>query len=200
MSEQLGLLHWVRSADGQLVPFEPDRLCRRIFAALAALGRHEPFTARELTDCVLHFLDGAFTAPPTSAELRDFAVKVIREAGDPLVALQLQRSAAPVGKSTAPLPADLAEAVAVGLLHVAGLESPERLRLWTAGPLTEAVTVADLVNDGRVRERRTPAERHAQVPGRNRERVGCPNWNGSIRRLPLTQSTLSSAQFHASPR
>src|SRR5262249_19622926 len=56
---------WVRKRDGSLVPFDPDKISRALFAASESLGRPDAFLARELTDGVVHFLssenEAAFT-------------------------------------------------------------------------------------------------------------------------------------------
>src|SRR5262245_54204545 len=75
MAEALTLPAWVSRRAGRLEPFEPDRICRGLFAALADLGRPDAFLARELTDGVLHFLAGEFDAPPAAAELAEFVAK-----------------------------------------------------------------------------------------------------------------------------
>src|SRR4051794_38989305 len=78
---------WVRRRDGRLVPFDADRVGRTLFAAAAALGRPDAFLARELTDSVAHFLRAeAGAAPPTTAELAETIVKLVRELGQPELA------------------------------------------------------------------------------------------------------------------
>jgi hypothetical protein len=78
---------WVRKRDGRVVPFEADRVSRALFAATESLGRPDAFLARELTDGVVHFLaaDGA-DATPSTAEVADLVVKVVRELGHPALA------------------------------------------------------------------------------------------------------------------
>ncbi len=78
---------WVRKRDGRLVPFEADRISRALFAAGEHLGRPDAFLARELTDGIVHFLaaecDGGV---PTTEQVADLAVKVVRELGQPALA------------------------------------------------------------------------------------------------------------------
>jgi hypothetical protein len=74
----------VYKRDGRLVPFEADKISRALFAATEALGRPDAFTARELTDGVVHFLAGEpDNAIPTTAQVADMVVKVVRELGHP---------------------------------------------------------------------------------------------------------------------
>jgi ATP cone domain len=78
---------WVYKRDGRLVPFETDKICHSLFVATESLGHPDPFMARELADGVLHFLsadvDGGI---PTTAQVGDTVVKVIRELGQPELA------------------------------------------------------------------------------------------------------------------
>jgi hypothetical protein len=78
---------WVRKRDGRLVPFEADRISRALFAAGESVGQPDAFTARELTDSILHFLcaDTPGTTPST-AQIADLVVKVVRELGQPRLA------------------------------------------------------------------------------------------------------------------
>ncbi|MFL5243831.1 MAG: ATP cone domain-containing protein [Gemmataceae bacterium] len=75
---------WVHKRDGRLVPFEADKISRALFAATESLGRPDAFLARELTDGVVHFLsveqEGAV---PTTAQVAESVVKVVRELGQP---------------------------------------------------------------------------------------------------------------------
>jgi hypothetical protein len=79
---------WVRKRDGRLMPFEPDKLCRSLFAATESLGLPDPFLARELTDGVLHFLGPDCPAIPSTIDLHDLVIKVVRELGHPALAQQ----------------------------------------------------------------------------------------------------------------
>jgi hypothetical protein len=80
-------LSWVRKSDGRLVPFEPDQISRDLFAATERLGDPNAFLARELTDSVLHFLSlETESAIPTTTQILDVVVKVVRELGHPQLA------------------------------------------------------------------------------------------------------------------
>ena len=73
--------------DGRVVPFEADRICQSIFRATEVLGQPNAFLAREMTDGVLHFLAQEHgTGSPTTAQIADLVVKVLRELGQPLLA------------------------------------------------------------------------------------------------------------------
>src|SRR4051794_23662146 len=78
---------WVTKRDGRLVPFEADKISRALFAAGEGLGRPDAFLARELTDGVVHFLAAeADPTPPTTRQVADLVVKVVRELGQPALA------------------------------------------------------------------------------------------------------------------
>jgi hypothetical protein len=78
---------WVYKRDGRLVPFEADKICHSLFAATESLGHPDPFMARELADGVLHFLSGEVDgAIPTTTQVGDTVIKVIRELGQPALA------------------------------------------------------------------------------------------------------------------
>src|SRR5262245_33459697 len=78
---------WIYKRDGRLVPFEADKISQALFAATESLGRPDAFMARELTDGILHFLtvenDGRI---PTTVQVADLVVKVVRELGQPALA------------------------------------------------------------------------------------------------------------------
>ncbi len=78
---------WIYKRDGRLVPFEADKISQALFAATESLGRPDAFMARELTDSVLHFLvadsDGTI---PTTTQVAEMVVKVVRELGQPALA------------------------------------------------------------------------------------------------------------------
>lgn len=77
----------VRDRSGRLVPFEPDKISESLYAATEALGRPSAFLARELTDSVLHFLAAEVEAdPPSTAQIAELIVKVVRELGQPVLA------------------------------------------------------------------------------------------------------------------
>lgn len=78
---------WIYKRDGRLVPFEADRISRALFAATESLGRPNAFLARELTDGVLHFLSAELeSATPTTEQVRELVIKVVRELGQPALA------------------------------------------------------------------------------------------------------------------
>jgi hypothetical protein len=78
---------WVHKRDGRLVPFEADRISRALFAAAESLGLPDAFLARELTDSILHFLrTEACDTTPTTAQIAELVVKVVRELGQPALA------------------------------------------------------------------------------------------------------------------
>jgi hypothetical protein len=78
---------WIYKRDGRLVPFEADKISRSLFAATESLGQPNAFMARELTDGILHFLK-AEVGPgiPTTEQVADLVVKVVRELGQPALA------------------------------------------------------------------------------------------------------------------
>ncbi len=78
---------WVSKRDGRLVPFEPDKISRSLFAATETLGCPDAFLAREMADGVIHFLtvEGDGT-PPSTAQIAESVVKVVRELGQPALA------------------------------------------------------------------------------------------------------------------
>lgn len=108
---------WIYKRDGRLDPFDADRLCRSLFAATERLGRPDAFTARELTDGVLHFLaDEADNRIATTAQVAETVVKVVRELGHPALAQAYAAGAQQKTKATVPprTIADVPYAVEVG--------------------------------------------------------------------------------------
>jgi len=97
---------WVTKRDDSLVAFEPDKISQALFAATEALGHPNAFLARELTDGVLHFLaQEAGPAIPTTAQLSELVVKVVRELGQPVLAQVFAGGAqAKVARAQAPCP------------------------------------------------------------------------------------------------
>ncbi len=78
---------WVYKRDGRLVPFETDKISQALFAAAEALGRPDAFLCRELTDGILHFLEKETAgATPSTTEVAELVVKVVRELGQPALA------------------------------------------------------------------------------------------------------------------
>ena len=75
-------LDWIRKRDGRLVPFEADKISQSLFAAGESLNRPDAFTARELTDGVLHFLVAELNGSvPNTSQVADVVIKVVRELG-----------------------------------------------------------------------------------------------------------------------
>jgi hypothetical protein len=108
---------WIYKRDGRLDPFDADRLCRSLFAATERLGRADPFTARELTDGVLHFLaEETENRVATTAQVAETVVKVVRELGHPALAQAYATGAMHKTKGVVPsrVIADLPYAVEVG--------------------------------------------------------------------------------------
>src|SRR5262245_3860724 len=78
---------WVAKRDGRWVPFEADKISRALFAAGEALGEPDPFRARELADGVVHFLAAESEGqPPTTEQIEEVVIKVVRELGQPALA------------------------------------------------------------------------------------------------------------------
>ncbi|MBI3409141.1 MAG: hypothetical protein HY040_12410 [Planctomycetes bacterium] len=90
------LPEWIVKRDGRRVPFEPDRISQSLFAAAESLGRPDAFLARELADGVLHFLAQEAEAgaeAPTTGQVAELIVKVVRELGQPELARAFQEHA-----------------------------------------------------------------------------------------------------------
>jgi hypothetical protein len=78
---------WIQKRDGRLVPFEADRISRALFAAGESLGQPDAFAARELADSIVHFLrTEAAGTTPTTAQIAELVVKIVRELGQPALA------------------------------------------------------------------------------------------------------------------
>lgn len=77
---------WVHKRDGRLVPFEADKISRSLFAAGESLGRPDAFLARELADGVVHFLIADGDTTPTTEQIAELVIKVVRELGQPALA------------------------------------------------------------------------------------------------------------------
>src|SRR5262249_21692958 len=78
---------WIRKRDGRLVPVEPDKIRQSLFAASESLGQPDAFTARELTDGVLHFLCAELNgAIPQTGQVAEMTVKIVRELGKGAIA------------------------------------------------------------------------------------------------------------------
>ena len=73
---------WIHKRDGRLVSFEPDKISQSLFAASESQGRPDAFTARELTDGVLHFLCAELNgAIPQTGQVAEMTIKIVRELG-----------------------------------------------------------------------------------------------------------------------
>jgi hypothetical protein len=78
---------WVHKRDGQLVPFDADKISRALFAASEERGHPDAFLARELADGVVHFLTlESEGATPTTEQIAEVVIKVVRELGQPALA------------------------------------------------------------------------------------------------------------------
>ncbi len=130
----------VRSADGRLVPFEPDAICRDLFAATEVRGQPDSFLARELTDGVLHFLAHSDPAiAPSEDEIAELVVKVVGGLGHPTLAKIYDsrwknRDHLHSATIAGIYPADLLSAHRDGLLHLTNQETATRLAGGVVGP------------------------------------------------------------------
>src|SRR5260370_32812241 len=111
MPEEAAPPRMVRKRDGSLAPFDADKISRALFAAAEGLGRPDPFLVRELTDGVVHFLAAESDGEtPTTEQVGEVVVKVVRELGRPDLAeafaahgrRRVRRTAAPAAPPAAP--------------------------------------------------------------------------------------------------
>ena len=127
---------WVRKRDGGLVPFEADRISQSLFAAAEALHQPDPFLCRELTDGVVHFLTAELTeTTPTTAQIAELVVKVVRELGQPALAhayAELQRPKSRRRSGTGGAGVDSQDRARAG---VAQVHSASRFRMCPADDL-----------------------------------------------------------------
>ncbi len=87
MEKSASLPIWIYKRDGRLAPFEADKISQSLFAAGESVGRPDAFTARELTDSVLHFLSAELNgAIPHTAQVADMVTKIVRELGQTVIA------------------------------------------------------------------------------------------------------------------
>src|SRR5262245_60342334 len=78
---------WVYKRDGRMVPFEADKISQSLFTVTESLHRPDAFTARELTDGVLHFLVVELRdSIPSTTQIAELVVKVVRELGQSPIA------------------------------------------------------------------------------------------------------------------
>ena len=143
----------VVTRDGRLVAFDPDRICQDLFAAGEAVGAADAFLARELGESTVHFLAREHEGEtPTTAQVAECVVKVLRALGQPELARAFEgRAQAPPASPRPPLKSvladaarrytleavysrDLAAATEAGLLQLTGLEAPDRLAGCVLGP------------------------------------------------------------------
>lgn len=102
---------WVRKRNGATEPFEAEKINRALFAATETLGRPDAFLARELTDSIVHFLNGdTENGVVSSRQIEETLVKVVRELGQPKIARAVaefsqRRARVPVLPSTKEQPA-----------------------------------------------------------------------------------------------
>jgi hypothetical protein len=93
-SSSVGAPAWVYKRDGQLVPFDADKISRALFAAGEELGHADAFLARELADGVVHFLTlESEGVTPTTQQIAEIVIKVVRELGQPALAEAFARHA-----------------------------------------------------------------------------------------------------------
>ncbi len=86
---------FIRKRDGQLVPFDPDRVTQTLFLAMERLGQPDAFLARELTDGILHFLrEQDLDQPLTTPQFMGWVQHVLRELGQANLALEVGRGSA----------------------------------------------------------------------------------------------------------
>jgi hypothetical protein len=131
---------WVYKRDGRLVPFEPDKISRSLFAATESLGRPNAFLARELTDGILHFLAGETEgAVPTTTQIAELVAKVVRELGQPTLAQAYADHARQRAKQ--PVPRAAAERDSADR---EGLQSPDLVLHFSPGEPLAAVQRACL--------------------------------------------------------
>ena len=138
---------YARTAEGRLEPFDAGRISRALFAASEAVGRPDPFLARELADGVAHFLavecEGGI---PSTAQVAETTAKIVRELGQPALALayERRRQAEPGHPCFA---SDLLAAHAAGLVRIEGSDDCDRLA-GKALPLPDAAQAAFIALDG----------------------------------------------------
>lgn len=145
---------WVYKRDGQLVPFEADKISRALFAASESLGRPDAFLARELADGVVHFLTvESEGATPTTEQIAELVIKVVRELGQPALAEAFarfaegrQRRASRTGPPETPRPASpAAPAGEVVLRFPPGTPLPEVVASCLRDFTLQTVFTRDLV-------------------------------------------------------
>src|SRR6516165_8712158 len=87
MEKSSPLPDWISKRDGRLVEFQSDKISQSLFAAGESINRRDAFMARELTDGILHFLAAELNgATPSTGQVADMVIKVVRELGQPAIA------------------------------------------------------------------------------------------------------------------
>jgi hypothetical protein len=80
--------------DGRLVPFEPGTISQTLFEATEILGQPNALLARELTDRSLQLLAQVVgTDVPTTSQVTEAVVKVVRDSGEAALAQKYQQCA-----------------------------------------------------------------------------------------------------------
>lgn len=128
---------WVQKRDGRLEPFEADKISRALFAATESLGRPDAFLSRELTDGVVHFLtEETNGATPTTIQVAEVVIKVVRELGQPALAAAIAEHDARREHG-----APAARAVTADAAQTSGRIASEEvvLRFAAGAPLTEVL-------------------------------------------------------------
>jgi ATP cone domain len=136
---------WVHKRDGRQEPFDADKISRALFTASESLDRPDAFLARELTDGVVHFLteetDGA---TPTTMQIAELVIKVVRELGQPALAATFAEYGVRRvrGKRSA---ADVSAGEEVVLRFSAGVYLEKMLAACTRSYTLQTVFARDLV-------------------------------------------------------
>jgi hypothetical protein len=148
---------WVRKRDGRLVPFEADRISRALFGASESAGKPDAFLVRELADVVVHFLaEESEGTTPTTEQIHEVVVKVLRELKQPALAAAFEarakarHSSQPINEEKprqegvlhsalnetpqSVYTRDLVAAHRDGLIVLGGLETPGELAASLVGP------------------------------------------------------------------
>jgi hypothetical protein len=153
----------VRKRDGTIVPFDADRISRGLFAAGESVGRRDALLARDLADGAVHFLAQENNGIPTTREIAEIVVKVVRELGQPAIAAAFEQHGlkrvrrSPMERTDSAerrepslsssladcarryslqtvFTRDLVAAQEAGLINVSGLEAPGELASCVVGP------------------------------------------------------------------
>lgn len=142
---------WVRKRDGQMEPFDPEKINQTLFAALRTLGRPDAFVARELTDSVLHFLaTESGSSVIASADIHDWVVKVVRELGQPDLAQAYAEYAQSRSRRTEAEGGDVAQGVGPTLAQITqwlrGVPQAEQIRGRIADAVLEAFSLRHVLS------------------------------------------------------